>query len=316
MIAENKLAADIDAASYRAQYDNEVKKLLSHKIILAWILQSCTSEFRDVPIAEIEKCIEGTPEIGTKAVHRDEGKDIITGMNNEDSSVYEQTIFFDIRFSAIHPEAGKIQMIINVEVQRDANTGYPLEKRIIYYLSRLISAQYGPVFDHARYGDIRKVYSIWIVPNPAEYRRNSIWKMSFSGEDMVGQYHGRPKDYDLMTGIIINLNSEKERSDVKIIKLLDVLLSENRAPEEKKKILSEEFDIPYTEEIEQEVLNMCNLSQGIYEKGYDTGRIQEAVVIYREELNLSDGEIIKKLQKKFQITEEQAREFVLQAVLS
>lgn len=37
MQVENKLASDIDITAYRAQYDEEVKKLLSHKVILAWI---------------------------------------------------------------------------------------------------------------------------------------------------------------------------------------------------------------------------------------------------------------------------------------
>lgn len=262
-------------------------------------------------IPDIEKCIEGTPEIGSASVHRDTGKSVITGMNNEDSSVGEQTVYFDIRFFAIHPADGRIQMIINIEVQRDANKGYPIEKRIIYYLSRLISAQYGPVFQHAKYGDIRKVYSIWIIPNPAKYRRNSVWKMSFSGENIVGDYHGNLKDYDLMTGIIINLNGEKEQSDVQIIKLLDVLLSEIRPPDEKKKILAGEFHIPYSEELEKEVLSLCNLSQGIY----DRGRIQQAVDIYREEMQLSDKEIIVKLQNKFNLTKEQAEEYVLQPSL-
>jgi hypothetical protein len=175
-------------------------------------------------------------------------------------------------------------------------------------LSRLISAQYGPVFAHSHYGDIRKVYSIWIIPNPAKYRENTIWKMSFAGEDIVGNYHSKPEDYDLMTGIIINLNGDKEKSDVQIIRLLDVLLSETRPPEEKKEILAGEFNIPYTEEIEQEVLHMCNLSQGIYDRGYDSGygkgRIQQAIDIYREEMHLSDYEIMLKLQDRYVIEQQ------------
>ena len=40
---------------------------------------------------------------------------------------------------------------------------------------------------------------------------------------------------------------------------------------EKKKMLSEEFYIDMTEEIDQEVSSMCNLSEGIFEKGIQAG---------------------------------------------
>ncbi len=52
-----------------------------------------------------------------------------------------------------------------------------------------------------------------------------------------------------------------------ILKLLDVLLSSEKEPEEKKKILYNDFDIKMTKSLESEVQDMCNLSKGIEEKG-------------------------------------------------
>ena len=43
---------------------------------------------------------------------------------------------------------------------------------------------------------------------------------------------------------------------------------------EKKKMLSEEFNIDMTEEIDQEVSCMCNLSEGIFEKGIQAGIVK------------------------------------------
>lgn len=53
--------------------------------------------------------------------------------------------------------------------------------------------------------------------------------------------------------------------------MLDVLLSSERKPEEKKKLLQEDFDIEMTKTLESEVLNMCNLSKGVEERGIAIG---------------------------------------------
>ena len=44
-----------------------------------------------------------------------------------------------------------------------------------------------------------------------------------------------------------------------VMKFMDVLLSSSRAATEKKKILEEEFGVAMNEELEREVLVMCNL---------------------------------------------------------
>ena len=59
-----------------------------------------------------------------------------------------------------------------------------------------------------------------------------------------------------------------------ILKLLDVLLSSQRKTEGKKKILQEDFDIEMTKTLESEVLNMCNLSKGVEERGIEIGTLR------------------------------------------
>lgn len=78
--------------------------------------------------------------------------------------------------------------------------------------------------------------------------------------------------YDLLTGIIICLgDADDERSG--ILKLLEVLLSSERSTKEKKKILQEDFGIKMTQELESEVSEMCNLSEGVEQKGIAKGII-------------------------------------------
>ncbi|MBS5586511.1 MAG: hypothetical protein KHX36_09860, partial [Clostridiales bacterium] len=55
------------------------------------------------------------------------------------------------------------------------------------------------------------------------------------------------------------------------LRMLDVLLSSECRAEEKKQILEEEFAIQMSERVEEEVAQMCNLSQGIVERGIAQG---------------------------------------------
>ena len=54
-------------------------------------------------------------------------------------------------------------------------SSYPLTKRAIYYCSRMISAQHGPIFTKSEYGKIRKVYSIWICTQPSDGFENTYF---------------------------------------------------------------------------------------------------------------------------------------------
>ena len=60
---DTPLANDIDATDGKSKYDTQVKKVLANKIILAWILKYTVREFFEFSISDIEKCIEGTPEV-------------------------------------------------------------------------------------------------------------------------------------------------------------------------------------------------------------------------------------------------------------
>ena len=56
-----------------------------------------------------------------------------------------------------------------------------------------------------------------------------------------------------------------------LLRFLEVLLSEERTPEEKKTILRDEFDFFLESKEEGEIREMCNLNQGIWEKGIEQG---------------------------------------------
>ena len=91
---------------------------------------------------------------------------------------------------------------------------------------------------------------------------------------MIGDIAEKKGNYDLLTVVIICLGHSGDDKYTGILKLLNVLLSSEKDPEEKKKILQDDFDIKMTKELESEVSEMCNLSQGIEEKGIEIGTLR------------------------------------------
>ena len=184
METETTISQGLRSTDSKAKYDAACKRLLSEKIILAWIMKSCLEEYQDCAMKEIaERYIEGRPQVGEAPVAPYESNTAgqIHGMNSEDIFPTEGTVTYDIRFTAIALVSGEyIRLIINVEAQNVFKPGYPLVKRGIYYCSRMLSAQYGTEFTQAHYEHIKKVYSIWIAMSPPKERENTIsWKSAW-----------------------------------------------------------------------------------------------------------------------------------------
>ena len=320
MDMEASVAAGLRAAGEKARMDASCKRLLSEKRILAWIMKSCLEEYRDCTPQEIaEQYIEGTPQVGEEPVYPDEAPRI-HGMSNEDSSMHEGTVVYDVRFTALAPSTGEsIRLIINLEAQNNYYPGYPIVTRALYYCCRLISSQYGREFMHGQYDKIKKVYSIWICSEVPENRKNSIFRYRISEDVFAGKTREREQKqhYDMMTALILCLGKPQDKKENMALDLLSSLLSEELSAEEKLKILNEEFQIPITQQLDEEVSLMCNLSQGIenrgiqkgMEKGIEKGKIQGAIDMCRD-LNLPEEEILQRIMQKFNLSEDTAREYL------
>ena len=269
MEIDTPIAEDIHATDQRAQYDAACKRVLSQKIILAWILKSCLKEYQNCDVKEIaEKYIEGTPQVGEVPVALDAtNAPRIRGMGSQDTSLTEGSSVYDIRFRALTPDTGEpVQMIIDLEAHNKFKPGYPLIKRGIFYCGRLLSAQDKTEFVHSEYQKIKKVVSIWVCMNPTKEYRNTITRYHLVEENLVGHVKEPLKNYDLIDVVMICLGGEGRENYEGVLKLLDVLLSSEVGEAKKRQVLEEEFNIPMTETLESEVLQMCNLSEGVVEK--------------------------------------------------
>ncbi len=276
-LAQNlKVAQEDDAV----RYDASAKKLIAEKAVLAYILKSALAEYAPYTVQEIAKnFIEGTPEIGTLAVHQDHpDRESIEGLPTEDASLREGTVYFDIRFLAIVPKDGqRMEIFVNCEIQNNDTPGYPIPKRGIYYAARMISSQRGRAFQDQEYGKIAKAVSIWICEDTAEARSDTINRYAFAEECLRGSYHEEKQNYDLMTVVILRLGSKGESSADHAIRLLSKMFSTDLDYEKKLDALRDEFHISVTKKISREVLDVCNLSTGIYNKGIAQGRTEGIV---------------------------------------
>ena len=198
------------------------------------------------------------------------GKEII-GMNTVNEEVNAGYILFDIIFY-VRLKEGRSKIIINVEAQRKEPTKYDILNRAVFYVSREISSQKNREFVNSNYNDIKKVYSIWICMNMPEDSMNHIHLIN---DTIIGNQIWKGRE-DLVNIVMIGLAKEISPKEEKheLHRLLGALLSETLREEEKLDILKNEYHIPMEKSIEEDVKVMCNLSDGIEERGIIKGRAE------------------------------------------
>ena len=273
MEMETTMAQGLHITDENAGYDAACKRVLSEKAILARIMKACLEEYKNCDVNDIAgKYIEGQPQVSEVPVLPDERGSVISGMDTEDKSIREGSVTYDIRFRAVVPGTEEqIGLIINVEAQNDFYPGYPIITRGVYYCCRIISSQYGREFTGSHYERIKKVYSIWICMNPPKYRKNSITRYRLVEEQLVGEAVEPVENYDLLSIVMLCLGGPGGGNYEGVLRMLDVLLSNETSEVEKRKILQDDYGIQMTQTMEQEVSVMCNLSKGVEAKGMTNG---------------------------------------------
>ena len=113
--------------------------------------------------------------------------------------------------------------------------------------------------------------------HPTKEFQNTLIRYSIRPEQLIGNAVEKSENYDLMSVVTVCLGEPGTENYTGIVKFMDVLLSSSRAATEKKKILEEEFGVAMNEELEREVLVMCNLSQGVKAEGISIGEMRMLV---------------------------------------
>ena len=280
---DTDIKMSVKATDTKAQYDNKAKQLLGHKIILAHILVNTVEEFKGRNPADVVQYIEGEPHIGSVpidgGVTNVEKQEKVIGLNTENSEINEGMIRFDIIFY-VRMQDGLSQIIVNVEAQKAEPSSYDILNRAIFYVSRMISSQKGRDFVKSNYNDIKRVYSIWICMNMDEHSMSHI---HLTRDDIIGS-HNWKGDINLLNIVLVGLAEDlpEKTEKYELHRLLGALLSSKLNVDEKLDIIENEFRIPLETDIRKDVSEMCNLSQGIEERGVEKGLAEAAIRMYKK----------------------------------
>ncbi len=273
-----------------AQYDENAKRLLGNKYILAHILVASVDEFKGMNPKDVVSYIEGEPMMGivpvepgmTNAVREEKGQRVV-GFNTENVEAHEGLVRFDIVFY-VRMRDGISQIIVNIEMQKDNPTKYKILNRAVFYVSQLVSSQKERDFTKTNYDDIKRVFSIWICMGMDE---DSLDYVHLTNDRLLGDHVWEGK-MDLLNIVLIGMSKElsAQEGHHELHRLLGALLSAKLPVEEKLDILEMEYEIPMEEEEKEEVRVMCNLGEGIREKAEARGEAKVILGMYRKGYSL------------------------------
>ena len=229
-------------------------------------------------------CIESEPSVNLIPLNDSLN---IRGRRSDDNSPSEGLVSFDIKFDAVAPADGStIRLIINVEAQRAYHTGYPILKRAVYYAARLISSQKETEFHGSDYGNIKKVYTIWLCMDVPLYLADSIQRYQLTKEDLHGQASVKSSDYDLVNIVMLNLGNAPMTHE--LLALLHLLFLDLKTGAEKERILNERFALQLSSDAKEDLEEMgSGLMQPAIDfavrKAVREARQQERVEAQRDE---------------------------------
>ena len=126
-------------------------------------------------------------------------------------------------------------------------------------------------FEGQNYGDLKKVYSIWIAIRPRVSERGCINCYEMNEVQLRGTMTRAKSVYDKLSVVQLNLGAA---DDDGVLRMLDVLMDHTCSIEDKKVILGQEYGIVMNDEMEGDVESVCNYSEWVYENGVEKGIAQ------------------------------------------
>ena len=265
-------------------YDEGFKSLFAYKAMLAITLKALIPEYKDSTVEDIrDKYIQGDLEEG-----RDSEKIISAGPGVEDGNVK-----YDIKFDALLPNRTKdhMRVLINIEGQKNTSSlGYDLVTRGIYYACNMITSEYGTIFSSSEYNKLEKVYSIWISMSPPQKEKGSIVRYKITEENMTNDYRNRKENYDKLEVIIFNLGEIEDDAHInynerRVSRSLTKLFAKEADADEAIKELEDGFGITIPGGAKEEMSEMCNLSEAVFERAEYLTKKDNAIRM------IADGEL-------------------------
>lgn len=121
------------------------------------------------------------------------------------------------------------------------------------------------------YDDVNKVYYIWLCTNPPANRNNTITCYKTTEHTMIGNVHEERSKYDLQTVVMICTSDNTSSVDNPLLELLSLIFNKGLEAKEIENKLRTNYGIDITPDLKERMINMCNLSYGVDQRGYNRG---------------------------------------------
>lgn len=271
---------------HKIMLDQHCKAIVGNQEMLSRMIHEFVKEAKHLSIEEIIKI--------TKDEHH------FKWLNNENMIPSYGTVKFDLFCCIDLPQLDKTnkRIYLNVEIQNNVHPGYSLVTRGIAYILRILTTQWGTEYDDKNYDGMKKVYSLWIMPQASKRKDGNIDIYKVKKERKNGKEENKEK-YDKGELVMIYLNQEhdttkKYQTHDKVLMPLVVFLN-NRIDYQGKKEIIKEYGF---KETESEVKEMCDYANYLERKARNEGKKLE-----RKEKNI---EYVRKLMTRLQMSFKEA----------
>lgn len=270
--------------------DKCIKRILSEPQFLARIIKECVTECANLSYDEIMDSL-GQVKFMTVPVEPGLTENSVLELSQEDYIAGEELIKFDILTFITVPiklagTTDYVRLYINIEAQKNEMPGYDISERGIFYMCREVSRQCGTEFtlskdDPIKYGNIKKVYSIWICTESAQKRAGTVETINLSKtltKDGKIIANSTINDrYDIMCLKILRISKNHSYVGVKneLFHFLTDLVNDEMSKQEKLTALKG-YGVKITKTIESEVGSMTMYTQEIADKNINKG-IQQGI---------------------------------------
>ena len=135
----------------------------------------------------------------------------------------------------------------------------------------MVSEQKDTEFRHHDYGDLKKVYSIWLFMESPEYAAHTISSYTITHNSLYGEYVEKER-YDLMNVVAVRLAvDEALEGGCELHQMLETLFASEMTVQEKEEKLEKDFGMRMTETVKEGANSMCNYSDFVEERAIKRG---------------------------------------------